>query len=374
MTRRKPRVWLIAVTGGPCGGKSTFMAKAREHLEKHGMRTVYLSEVATELMQAGFSPVHGWDDSYKFQLHVLKYSIQRENAYVAMMRDLAHSDSPLVILCDRGALDGMAYAGEQGFALVAGALNMAPFSLMERYDAVIHLVTAADGAEQYYTLANNPQRTETPQEARLLDQKTEKAWKGHRHHSIIDNSTGFNDKVRRAVESLARVLHMPEPTEKERKFLIDNWEEISASVTQEKSVRIIQHYLRPTVAGTERRVRNRRSHADNGSAFYYTEKRQTRELGVRIEIENPISLAEYRTLLEDCDPQTEPIEKDRYYVRSAGHIIEVDVYAAPSRVEGLVVAEVEVADMNAPIVFPPEWRVTEVTGNEAYSNHALALL
>lgn len=33
-----------------------------------------------------------------------------------------------------------------------------------RYDAVIHMVTAADGAEKYYTLANN--------EARYEDAKT----------------------------------------------------------------------------------------------------------------------------------------------------------------------------------------------------------
>lgn len=36
-----------------------------------------------------------------------------------------------------------------------------------RYDAVFHLVTAAFGAEAYYTLANNPDsRTETLEEAR----------------------------------------------------------------------------------------------------------------------------------------------------------------------------------------------------------------
>ena len=30
-----------------------------------------------------------------------------------------------------------------------------------RYEAVLHLVTAADGAESYYTLENNVTRTET---------------------------------------------------------------------------------------------------------------------------------------------------------------------------------------------------------------------
>ena len=35
-----------------------------------------------------------------------------------------------------------------------------------RYDAVFHLVTAALGAESYYSLLNNETRTETPEFAR----------------------------------------------------------------------------------------------------------------------------------------------------------------------------------------------------------------
>ena len=35
-----------------------------------------------------------------------------------------------------------------------------------RYDAVFHLVTAANGAERFYTLENNQARSETPQQAR----------------------------------------------------------------------------------------------------------------------------------------------------------------------------------------------------------------
>ena len=35
-----------------------------------------------------------------------------------------------------------------------------------RYNAVFHLVTAAEGAEPFYTLENNEARTETPEQAR----------------------------------------------------------------------------------------------------------------------------------------------------------------------------------------------------------------
>jgi hypothetical protein len=46
-------------------------------------------------------------------------------------------------------------------------------------DMVIHLVTAADGAEEFYTLENNAARTETPQVAKMLDKMTQGVWNGH---------------------------------------------------------------------------------------------------------------------------------------------------------------------------------------------------
>lgn len=47
-----------------------------------------------------------------------------------------------------------------------------------RYDAIIHLVTAADGAEGHYSLDSNEEgvRTETPELARDLDKKTCAVW------------------------------------------------------------------------------------------------------------------------------------------------------------------------------------------------------
>ncbi|RCN37346.1 hypothetical protein ANCCAN_16760 [Ancylostoma caninum] len=46
--------------------------------------------------------------------------------------------------------------------------------LNKRYDQVVHLVTAADGAEEYYTLANNQTRKENVEAARKMDDKTRK--------------------------------------------------------------------------------------------------------------------------------------------------------------------------------------------------------
>lgn len=60
--------------------------------------------------------------------------------------------------------------------------------LLGRYDAVFHLVTAAQGAERFYTLDNNQARSESPVEARDVDERLVASWNGHPRHYIIDNN------------------------------------------------------------------------------------------------------------------------------------------------------------------------------------------
>ena len=76
---------------------------------------------------------------------------------------------------------------------------------MNRYDLVCHLITAANGAESYYTLNNNSTRTETPEVAKILDKKTLQCWQEHRHLRVFPNRTGesFQDKLK---EITAHVL------------------------------------------------------------------------------------------------------------------------------------------------------------------------
>lgn len=59
----------------------------------------------------------------------------------------------------------------------------------KRYNAVIHLVTAADGAETFYSTETNTTRLETLEEARELDVKLQRAWVGHPKLMIFDNCT-----------------------------------------------------------------------------------------------------------------------------------------------------------------------------------------
>ena len=64
-----------------------------------------------------------------------------------------------VLLMDRGAMDVLAYVGKDQFDDVLEEFNWTVPQLRDqRYEAVVHLVTAAIGAERFYTLENNKAR------------------------------------------------------------------------------------------------------------------------------------------------------------------------------------------------------------------------
>ena len=83
------------------------------------------------------------------------------------------------------------------------------------------MVTAADGAEEFYTDQNNEARYESKQMATELDKKLINAWVGHPHFSIIDNKElGFQKKIDKCVETVCKYIGLPTPTSFYKKFLL----------------------------------------------------------------------------------------------------------------------------------------------------------
>lgn len=361
---------MIVVTGGPCGGKSTFLARARQLLEKHGIHAIIVPEAATELITSGITPATLGNE--QFQKRVLEYSLEKEDHY----RELAvrlPTNMRKVILCDRGALDGRAYIDHPTFAKVARSLGHTLGGLRERYLQIVHLVTAADGAEEHYTLDNNPARSESAEEARKLDRSLQQAWLTHRHFCIVDNRIGFEYKMCQALQAFARVLALPEPMEIERKFRFLNFrpEFIPEDAVP---IEIVQDYLVSHRRQGKRRVRQSATHGE--TFYYYAEKFYSKIRGKRPEYEDPISRKEYERLLAyDRDPKRETIEKTRYCFVHDNRQIELDVYTGGKLGrKGLVIVEVELSeeDFKAQLAFPDGWELEEVTDDSAYSNRSLA--
>ena len=144
----------------------------------------------------------------------------------------------------------------------------------------------------------------------------------------------------------------------ERKFLV-NGDFKSEAFT---SIRIIQGYLSSV---PERTVRVR----VKGDKGFITIKGIGNASGItRYEWEKEIPVEDVKELLLICEPGV--IDKTRYLVKAGECTFEVDEFHGDN--EGLIVAEVELPDENAPFE-RPDWLGEEVTGDSRYYNAALSV-
>lgn len=91
-----------------------------------------------------------------------------------------------------------------------------------RYDGILHLVTAADGAEDFYENQTNEARYENIEQAKQQDERLRKAYFGHAKWFMIDNkhSKNFDDKINRCLEACYNILEMPSCVRFYKKFLL----------------------------------------------------------------------------------------------------------------------------------------------------------
>jgi predicted ATPase len=212
----------ICLTGGPCAGKTTALATLSIHLKQIGYRVLLVPEAATLLMNGGAliqTPTMGIASQVKFQISLMKLQMNLEDIFV----DIAQSsDIPTIILCDRGVMDGSAYTDSNVWQAILDETGWSTIQLRDRrYEAVVHMVSAADGAEKFYTLENNGARYESVQEAVELDKRLINAWVGHPHFSIIqNNSKSFQDKIDQCLSTVLNFIGLPTPSAYVKKFLL----------------------------------------------------------------------------------------------------------------------------------------------------------
>ncbi len=356
------------LTGGPCGGKTSSLSSVVSNLVEKGFTVFIVPEAATILISMGISPI-----SKDFQEQVLSCILFLEDqAYRQALVVKKQGKNPIII-CDRGALDGLAYVSPVVFDRVVKKSGHSMVDIRDkRYDAIFHLVTAANGAADYYTLENNQARQETPEQAIVLDTKTQHAWVGHPHLKVIDNTIDFESKKKRVLDSLFHSLGIPVPLEIEYKYLIDSSfseKDIPKNIHR-VTLDVVQHYLQSNNQKWEERVRKRGEGANN--MYTYTLKRPTLLGNSRFEKERIITYPEYVRFLERQDPLHVPIFKSRTCFLYENQYFELDKMKKPMK--GRTYSEIEVTDVQENVQLPQWLPVIEnVTGKKEHSMKSLSL-
>lgn len=187
-----------------------------------GFRVLLVPESATVLKKGGALITTGnmrFADAVKFQMNLMKLQMSLEDIFIEIAQT---SEKHTIILFDRGVMDGAAYTDENVWQAILDETGWSTIQLRDRrYEAVIHMMTAAEGAEQFYQTENNSARYETLEEAREIDKRLINAWVGHPQFNIIKNKKkGFKTKIDYCMKKTLSLIGMPQPTSMTKKYLL----------------------------------------------------------------------------------------------------------------------------------------------------------
>jgi len=390
--RPERRVYKLVLTGGPCGGKTTGQSTLATFFENLGWKVFRVPETATVLMSGGiaFGELNQ-EQVMDFQENLVKTMLCLEDTYFSMAEKITSGQNALVI-CDRGTMDASAFISAEEWSALLDKLNLEESHICEnRYDQVVHMVSAADGAEDFYSCEDHSARFEGLDLARERDRRAMEAWREHPYVNIIDNrgakqsKSSFDDKLKHLVDVVVKRMgleigdHMFKANSRKVKFVVKGGK---AMPTDDQfppkftDFDVVHHYLQANRKGIQSRLRQRVS--KNGRETYTCTVRRPEKKGQVIEVKSTLSRKEYENLLNHADPRHYPIFKTRRCFQFNNQQFTLDTYRDPChpRCRDLILLETVTTLPSEDVVdtLPPFLKISkDVTGDPAFSMYNLAL-
>ena len=177
----------MVLTGGPGGGKTAVLEMARRYFCQH----VAIAPEAASIVFGGGFPRSDLPQGRRAAQRAI-FHVQNSLEAVAL-----ESRQTAVVLCDRGTLDGLAYwpGSRQSFF---DEFDTTVERELSRYSAVVHVEVPALA----WGYEKNRIRRESVSQAREIDQRIARAWRGHPRVMTVTAQAGFLDKLACAIELL----------------------------------------------------------------------------------------------------------------------------------------------------------------------------
>ncbi|XP_017031593.1 TRPL translocation defect protein 14 isoform X3 [Drosophila kikkawai] len=342
VSQKEKRVYKIVLTGGPCGGKTTGQSRLCTFFENLGWKVFRVPETATVLLSGGvkFSDLTE-KEAYKFQENLIRTMVQIENTYFELGNS---STRNCLIICDRGVMDASAYISKDKWEKMMAGNKWNPVEMRDnRYNQILHLVSAANGAEDFYSTEDHACRSEGVDLARELDYKSAAAWVGHPYFDVIDNSTNFEAKMNRMIESVCQKLGIDigdrlQATSRKLKYLVAALP-ADSEFPPFQDFDVVHHYLQS--AGPKVQARLRKRGQKNHWSYIHTQRRPNVHGQARIEVKTQLTHRDYMNLLAQRDDAHFTIYKKRRCFLINNQYFQLDIYKEPGhpRCKGLVLLE-----------------------------------
>ncbi|XP_033253821.1 TRPL translocation defect protein 14-like isoform X2 [Drosophila miranda] len=342
VSSKEKRVYKIVLTGGPCGGKTTGQSRLCTFFENLGWKVFRVPETATVLLSGGvkFSDLTE-KEAYKFQENLIRTMVQIENTYFELGNS---STRNCLIICDRGVMDASAYISKDKWEKMMAGNKWNPVEMRDnRYNQILHLVSAANGAEDFYSTEDHACRSEGVDLARELDYKSAAAWVGHPYFDVIDNSTNFEAKMNRLIESVCQKVGIDigdrlQATSRKLKYLVAMLPP-DCEFPPFQDFDVVHHYLQS--GGPKVQARLRKRGQKNHWSYIHTQRRPNVHGQARIEVKTQLTHRDYMNLLAQRDDAHFTIYKKRRCFLINNQYFQLDIYKEPGhpRCKGLVLLE-----------------------------------
>lgn len=376
----KPLVWKLVLTGGPCGGKTTGQARLCTFFENLGWKVYRVPETANILLSGGvkfadLSP----EMAQEFQSNLLKTMLQIENTYFDLAKK---SNKKCLVICDRGAMDASAYISREKWEEILSQNALDEVEIRDnRYNQVIHMISAAKGAEAFYTIENHTSRSEDLETARTLDTKAAEAWVGHPNVDSVGNTgSNFSYKINALISKVAWSIGIDigdrlMKNARKVKFVVDGpLPPENAFPERFRDFEVCHHYLQTPSKTMQSRLRKR---GRKGKWTYIHTIRKVVS-GQLIEVKKTLTHRDYLTLLSQEDPHHYEVYKTRRCFLWKNQYYQLDIYGDPchDRCKGMMLLEtyttLSADELKTRL---PEFLKLgpEVTGEPAFSMYNLTL-
>lgn len=358
----------IVVTGGPCAGKTTLIAKLKYDLELHDYKVILVPNAQDTLTSMGIT------DDYTRYYRKLLLKTQLNNEKIAEKAGSQYNNA--VAILDGGIPDQM--DGKDEFKNLLKKHGMSITDAHLRYSVILHMITAAVNALDFYQWKEatekhqmNPLNPHTPENAIYLDNLTYHKWQNSPQFKSIDNSTDFPLKLERAMEHVFHILDEPIPLYEKQKYLIKR--PITDAVTKTIADKIgyvsRRQIIDTWLKNKDKQIRYRlEAHvSDTNETTYYKIKNING-------IEYPEIISEQRYVQERkdgkaADPSIHEIKRVQFYFKHNDQGFILTVYPF-TNTYAILEADVE---LSYDAYMPDEIKtVKSITDDKNYENYEIA--
>lgn len=199
------RIYHLAITGGPCAGKTEGIKELKNYLTKKGFRVLLIPEIATFIMENGIVPYDNCVTQLEFQKIIFEEQLFQENL-IYRVADKLQNDLKIVVIEDRTLMDNKMYLKDIQFEEILKKFNLSENEILARYDLVIHMVSASVQDVKFYNKTSNKYRMENAEEAKRLELRGEYVWKNHPNVVRINIMPTLEEKIEKLKDVVQKFL------------------------------------------------------------------------------------------------------------------------------------------------------------------------